>query len=893
MNVRGSLLRQVSRLTLLSIGLSGGGLGQSLAQETTTLEVVIVGTDTPEGAASLSEVGSSDTGRTTMNAQSVSTRTDTTGDATSILKSLPTVQYLNNSAEADDEGENADDVVDFRPLEVSISGAQTDENMFMLNGVSINSTAGAYDPVSSDYGNGISRWDSTQSANNIRGFYGMSSQSQYTPSTFVEEVELFDSNVSAKYGNFQGGVVNYKLKKPDPDATEWHGATTFSYQDNRFANYHIATDDGENPKGRTEPEWQKFDFSVTADGPVTDSIAALVAFSRRYGGADKQMDVQYVVDEDSEYVPFSSISDFYRVSVSKELDEGELNWSTNLTHAVQEWVSNAMYDVGIDVGNVAVQNVLDFDRDLDILGGVHLNSKGLFNYQSVTNESGVDEYKVWTIYRERTRSGTTYVTDSDLFSTWCQNPDGSTSTTYCYEGGAGSKSLDDVTLGGTSELDGDLLWGTFLLGGGFEYTRASRTFSGLDTYTATKTTADAEYETYGGFPGSFVCDTGDDTCTRDVYFSSRLVYDDYDTTVNASKFDLYAQTEQEWRWLKIRAGLRGDYNTYLQNYNVAPRFVSTVTPFDNLSFTFGANRYYSGDYITYAIHDNTGGRTSYSRSYDATSGEVGDWVAGTLTAPYRYGDGDLRTPYNDELTGAVSYDDPFSGGNWRLKYLNRQGRDQFSRSSESTTRNNILSNEGSSSYQSVTLEYTRDWRIQTEYLEKLGVHLAGVWAQRDISNNTYFDESIDDEYIYYGGSTYTKAGFQQVTGNLDIPLRFNLGVTSTWLEGRLRLGLSGDVVFGYTGVRDSGDDADELGIVATYDGADVSTLTDVYEDYDFDTNLSLNATVGYTVAEIEGNPFDIELKVSNLLDDVSNMVSSDDNPWVRGRTIALTGKFTW
>jgi len=48
--------------------------------------------------------------------------------------------------------------------------------------------------------------------------YGLHSQTQYIPTSMVEGVEVIDSNASAEYGGFQGGVVQFELIKPSRES---------------------------------------------------------------------------------------------------------------------------------------------------------------------------------------------------------------------------------------------------------------------------------------------------------------------------------------------------------------------------------------------------------------------------------------------------------------------------------------------------------------------------------------------------------------------------------------------------------------------------------------------------------------------------------------------------
>ncbi|WP_072377754.1 TonB-dependent receptor plug domain-containing protein [Hyphomicrobium sp. NDB2Meth4] len=142
----------------------------------------------------------SDTGTTTFDSNSVNLRTDGGGDANTFLRNLPNVQYQDQTD--DEPGATAGKSIDTKPLLLSISGGRTYENNFILNGVSISNITG---PV--DWSDNLPADDaSTPVANNI---YGLHPQTVYVPTEFIGQATIIDSNASAEYGQFQGGVVVY------------------------------------------------------------------------------------------------------------------------------------------------------------------------------------------------------------------------------------------------------------------------------------------------------------------------------------------------------------------------------------------------------------------------------------------------------------------------------------------------------------------------------------------------------------------------------------------------------------------------------------------------------------------------------------------------------------
>lgn len=117
------------------------------------------------------------------------------------MRNLPNVQYQNNAAS--DGGASSQKTIDTKPQLLSISGGRTYENNFILNGVSINNITGSVERTANP--------DDTTATADYFSVVGQSPQSIYVPTEFVGEATITDSNASAEYGQFQGGVVMYDL----------------------------------------------------------------------------------------------------------------------------------------------------------------------------------------------------------------------------------------------------------------------------------------------------------------------------------------------------------------------------------------------------------------------------------------------------------------------------------------------------------------------------------------------------------------------------------------------------------------------------------------------------------------------------------------------------------
>lgn len=111
------------------------------------------------------------------------------GDIGSILRILPNVQFDNAQNRSTTPGE-------IDPARISISGGLHYQNSFQLDGMNMNNDL---DPA------GSADW--------LGGAPGRS-QGLAVDTSLLDSITVLDSNVSAAYGGFSGGVVEANTRKP-------------------------------------------------------------------------------------------------------------------------------------------------------------------------------------------------------------------------------------------------------------------------------------------------------------------------------------------------------------------------------------------------------------------------------------------------------------------------------------------------------------------------------------------------------------------------------------------------------------------------------------------------------------------------------------------------------
>lgn len=826
-----------------------------------------------------------DTGMTTFDADSVTVRTDGSGDANTFLRNLPNVQYQNQAT--GNGGTSVNKVIDTKPELVSIAGARTYENNFILNGVSITNITGPVQTTQSELP------DSSE----IIGYYnvyGTSPQNIYVPSEFVGQATVIDSNASAEYGQFTGGVVMYDLAAPPTD--RYHASVTASRETSDWAGYVLGTDDGKNPNNRKAPTYTKTNLSASVGAPITPDFAFIGQISRKEADAEKDKVPQLVGNGRA---AADSTNTFMRFGATARTDLGKFTFDTARTDYFQHWENIYSNDAYIDTNTVGTTTKLDHEAKLtgvgvpEIgLGGMKIENRAFYNTNETENNSSGNTSFYWAAQRLTNRGANVLYDTSDI-DDWCPGVDpanytypvsASSYTVRCYSGGYGDTLQGQTDFGAQTKLSGDVLLGTFKAGAEFkryvgERARQQESTQVQETYVIA---ADGNiYTSSSDAPvglapasGEFDC-TGDALCTPEQRARSWTIYPKYDVTASVNAVHTYLEFDQSYLWFNVRAGARLDYDDYFKNYNLAPRLAGTFTPFDWLSVTGGYNRYYLGETLYYAVRDKTPLSTGYGLGTDFTTVTPS---AGP-NRKYDYTFDGLATPYSDEYTGTVRIREPLFNGQFRFKYLERYGKDQFSTGTSGLVLPYAkISNDGTTFYRSASAEYTKAWgNLQTPInLNAAAITGNVTWSEQQRSSESYLysdnnGDGSSDFKIIYNGKVYDPGEFGVITGNLDIPVRFGATLTTVWFDDLLELNVNAGVNLGYKGVAYRG---------VTFNFA-CGGLCDVYEDKSFGATLKLDVSGRINVTQEAA----IDFHIDNLLNSDLNTVANADTPWVLGRTI--------
>jgi hypothetical protein len=864
----------------------------------------------PPPGVVLGTTAPSDTGTTTFDANAVDLRSNGAGDANSFMRNLPNVQYQNQ--QGINSGATTQSTIDSKPAQLSISGARTYENNFIVNGVSVNNITGTQERFGTNL-------EDTQGNMPVYGFYGASSQTIFVPTEFIGEATIVDSNASSEYGQFQGGVVIYDLTAPPTD--RYHASVSATKESSDYASYILATPALTNPGNRAAPEYEKNKLSASIGAPITSDFSFVAQVSRLEAESSRPKALWLGpgarTDEFSDNV-------FSRFAATVRTDIGKFTLDSSRTDYFQRWQQyqsvpgSGELDMETNSSSTKLEhqaNLAAVRADAIGLDKVKVKTWAYYN-DSVTENNSSSNYEATHMVQRFSHQVGGAWTQTDYFmpidgcpgSDRSLNPPATPTTAVgsssCYSGGFGNLSSSQTDYGVQSIVDGKLLLGGFKAGAEIKHYDAAR-MRPEDAWIATGGVVLWNRNVYTGNSAAvapvsfdkFICPPGDQFCDETQFSSGPSVSPKFSATAQVNALHTFAEIDQTLAWFNLRAGVRLDYDDYQKNYNVAPRLAATVKPFDGISITGGFNQYYLGETLYYAMRDKMPDTVSYVRTYCR---DVGDpnydptCAPGTVGAPeqedpeayYHYNMGALETPYDDEYTAAVGIKDPFLEGQWRLKYLQRYGREQFA---TVACPGGVLNcwtatNDGESAYRSASAEYTKEWSGLQNALSLNAAAITGnvTWSERSVAGSTYLvkadirsDGTEDLSRIWYNGKSYRPEEFDAVTGNFDIPVRFGATVATLWFNGALELGASAGVNLGYEAARYLNRSEQHLNPETNRNSSH-----QVWQDAKLKPTLKLDISGKLNVTEQAY----VEFLAGNVTNSDQNLNAAVGNPWVLGRT---------
>jgi hypothetical protein len=588
------------------------------------------------------------------------------------LTILPGIQYSETANISTEGGE-------ILPPGVSISGGKLFENNFTIDGISNNSLLdpdGATDPVTN---------------NDLPGH----AQELFLDASLVEKITVYDSNVSARFGNFKGGVVDAETISPLPRSA---GKVFYRTTRDEWTSFHIDPEKEEDFLSSSDhadqPKFGKHHYGFDLHLPITPRLLTIGAYRQLYSRIPlSQEDATKTQERREENFLFKTV---FQPTESTDFD---LLWT--YTPYRGTYFKNGFRDSDFTLyGGGHLFSVASHTRlplaTLDIQGAYCTSEN---SRKAPTDATLIELSKnVWDqegFYGDLTKTQQSYQVKTDL-------------------------SLLPISIGPTSHA----------INTGFDIRHIKGRFKRPETsYLYTYMLND------------------DPSSTKDDY-PNRKIYVKSNAEATLRQYSTYLENIVLWRRLELRPGMRVDYDDYMQNLNLSPRLAMAVDVFGNRQtlLVSGYNRYYANTLLAYKLRE--GIKPEYFEQLKA-----GDWTfwKGNTTDTRL---SELKTPYADEYV--LSLEQQVFGGKAVAKYILRKGRDEFAKTfaiEEDGIFYSTLNNNGHSQHESYSLSWERQWR--NHYLST-NVTYQKTDSSNE-SYDDLLDEEDLAEQVWYDGHTLNKS----------------------------------------------------------------------------------------------------------------------------------------
>lgn len=654
----------------------------------------------------------------------IARRPATNGNITDLLKTNPNVRFSSSSDNANNGGEIA-------PSEVSFHGERYYNNNYVLDGMSNNDNM---DPASASRAMAETQPKGTMAYDLPAG----STQSFWVDANMLKKVEVLDSNISAEYGNFTGGVINAEMK--DPNVEKAGGKVGYRTTRNTWANFFVDNDATFESATQLnlQPIFTKHEYSLELNQPLSENAAILFGYSR------KESDIQYyhpslalyengVLGETGKFGNIQKRrAETYLLS-GIYFGEDNSVWRASVMYSpnVARFFKRNYVNGGFTNTGGGVQAKLEWEKPFDdltmktTLGYKNTGNRVVHEGDEVHNYVAAD-YVGWQSASGRALTGGygKNRTQKDIYTL---------------------KQKFKTTEFDVGETQHTLNFGWQVEIATAKYQRENDAVSYLydNEYVVPRSTPRLSY-------GLRDCQGATNCFSHLQYARSKIVYPQKQTRVTDDFYSAYIEDSIQWKKLNVLVGVRADYNRFLEKLNLSPRLSGAYDIWGDSSTRIfaGVNRYYGGSMLATALRNGISGYETYVRPLNS-DGIPQDWVFSSSSSNNNYYPSKLKNPYSDEINAGISQ--RFLNSEWTVKWVNRHSKKQLVR--EKLNANSYtLSNNAWSKNDTFTLSIKPVDKQEYRYL-----HLkyeVGFSYNKTKTNSDFYedDDNLESPLAFYNGN---------------------------------------------------------------------------------------------------------------------------------------------
>ncbi|WP_425917693.1 TonB-dependent receptor plug domain-containing protein [Acinetobacter sp. TSRC1-2] len=574
-----------------------------------------------------------ETGTTVYTKEDLDKIPNSSKNISDLLKVNPNVQFDKSYRSGKQQGE-------LSPAEISINGSLPYENKFLINGLSINNNI---NPAGGSNNN---------SNMDLMG----SSQTVAVNTDLICNLTVLDSNISAEYGEFTGGVVSADTCMPKTAIGKIHGSLSYDYTSDHWSriNY-INETEQEKFENSTGKDYQRYftkqGISATTYGNLTDNLGLNVFGSYRRSDIPLQTELlepsKFDQQRESSNAGFEA---FYTP-----------NDQTSLKFGTQFFESEGLYfqSNSLDSDSIHTSNSQNF----------YINLKNKLNHVDIEQQLN---YQTQTAARDGEQDA--YAWTKSITKNWSEK-------TAQNEGTFGSMEQQEEKLEYSFKalfepIQTDNFSHTFKMGAGYGHYEAYWARP-VDTYWYTGF-ANLNGNSCRAPDGTSydACDEGRTILSnyQGQFLKNRFSYREGIIDVQQDRWHAFLENKIQWnKYITATLGFRTDYDSLTKNNNIAPRTAFVFRPWgdDHFLITTGWNRYYGLNAFFNELQDRKDRlQTKETRNNANEAWKTDDSYA--IATGLR---SELNTPYSDEILFAMN--GKYRNLDMGLKWVNRDNKDQI------------------------------------------------------------------------------------------------------------------------------------------------------------------------------------------------------------------------
>lgn len=752
-------------------------------------------------------------------------------------KSITEFLRLNSNVQFQRDSLNAGTQASLASEEISINGAPFFSNKFIVNGVN---TSNTFDPIGA-------------SADTNFTSFPNSSQTANISTDLLCELTVLDSNVSAEHGDFQGGVISAKTCAPKTEVGKMHGSVSYDYTTDAWSRFNYI--DAKEEAAFEDSQDSKHHREYTTQGLSTNL----------YGRLSEQWGLNFTAAQRNSRIPV--LSGFTEDKIKTEENNDSIGLTTyfNLNE-------DHKYQFGYDY----------FSYDKDGYTKNLINSN--FNTQTATHTAfinAIDHVKNVTI--EQNLNYRTTESERKMKQNYTVLWDYSEGSKDWRE----SQTLSEGGTGGTLiNAQENLSYDIKALFNPIHFLNTIHQFKVGAEYKHNEGSwirpeATTTYTTRQNLKGK-ICALGDILCDeaslkykkwQGQFTNYGAYYGAGEYTARQDQGAVFLEDLIQWNNWSARLGLRGDYESLADNFNLAPRFNLQYTPFGNeaLKLTSGYNRYYGSTYLiteldekAYINNGKLNRDTQYSDNWSADNNY--GWVLTNNPGTGGTKATDLDTPYSDEKLLALN--SKLNNFDIELKWVNRAFHDQVrqQKAQEGEPRTFINANGGKSDTYSFNVTTLQPYTfLNLDHAFGLGVSY--------IDNKTFRGNfrMTDDNSAGYN-TTVIVEGKEILKSNLptkDQPITARLSWNIESLDKNFK-------IYNFLNYRSGSSNYVSTGEkITTQNGDEVNVM----EKEDFASRFTWDSRVAYDWQVSNRHTLTTGLTISNLLNKQNISVTDSGAPY--------------